>query len=350
MKSVGCLGLIAFTTAAIATWPVGAQEQQLTIASAGGAWQQAQRNAWYTPFAQKMGIKFSEEETSAGMARVQAMVQAHNVTNDVVTVDTAQVLAACDSGILVRLDWSKIAPRDSFLPGAARDCGMGLDVYGDILAYNTDVVNSDPPTSLLALFDTKRWPGKRGMQKIATNNLEWALEADGVPPDQVYKVLATPQGVDRAFARLDTIKKDIVWWQAGAQPPQLLASHEVVMTTAWNGRIQNPIDHEHAPFKIVWANEIIEYDMISIPKDSPHLDLAYKYLAYVAQPENNARLGVFIPYGPVVKDATEFVPKETLPKLPTGPDHMKDALPIDMEFWADYGQDLTKRFNEWLAK
>jgi putative spermidine/putrescine transport system substrate-binding protein len=349
MKSIGCPGLIAVLVAAIAGWPAVAQEQ-LTIASAGGAWQQAQRNAWYTPFAQKMGIKFNEEETSAGMARVQAMVQAHNVTDDVVTVDTAQVLAACDSGILVRLDWSKIAPRDGLLPGAARDCGMGLDVYGDILAYSTDVVKSDPPTSVLALFDTKRWPGQRGMQKIVPNNLEWALEADGVPLDQVYKVLATPQGVDRAFAKLDTIKNDIVWWQAGAQPPQLLASHEVVMTTAWNGRIQNPIEHEHAPFKIVWNNEIIEYDMISIPKGSPHLDLAYKYLAYVAQPENNARLGQFIPYGPVVKDAVKFVPPETLPKLPTAPDHMQDALPIDMEFWADYGQDLNKRFNAWLAK
>jgi len=161
MKPVVCLGLVALTAAATAGWPAGAQEQKLTIASAGGAWQQAQRNAWYTPFAQKMGIKFNEEETSAGMARVQAMVQAHNVTDDVVTVDTAQVLAACDSSILVKLDWNKIAPRDSFLPGAARDCGMGLDVYGDVLAYNTDVVKSDPPTSVLALFDTKRWPGKR---------------------------------------------------------------------------------------------------------------------------------------------------------------------------------------------
>src|SRR5689334_1996709 len=127
MKSLGCLGLVAFTVAAIAASQAGA-EDQLTIASAGGAWQQAQRNAWYAPFAQKMGIKFNEEETSAGMARVQAMVQAHNVTDDVVTVDTAQVLAACDSSILVKLDWNKIAPRDSFLPGAARDCGMGLDV------------------------------------------------------------------------------------------------------------------------------------------------------------------------------------------------------------------------------
>src|ERR1700722_14290077 len=170
---VMAVGLVAATSA-------GAQQQQLTIASAGGAWQQAQHNAWYAPFAKKMGIKFNEEETSAGMARVEAMVQAHNVTDDVVTVDTAQVLAACDSGILVRLDWSRIAPQDGFLPGAARDCGMGLDVYGDILAYNTDVTKNDPPTSVLALFDTNRCPGQRGMKKIPTNNLEWAL-----PPARV---------------------------------------------------------------------------------------------------------------------------------------------------------------------
>src|ERR1700722_6828808 len=110
------IAIVVMAAGLVAATSAGAQQQQLTIASAGGAWQQAQHNAWYAPFAKKMGIKFNEEETSAGMARVEAMVQAHNVTDDVVTVDTAQVLAACDSGILVRLDWSKIAPRDGFLP------------------------------------------------------------------------------------------------------------------------------------------------------------------------------------------------------------------------------------------
>ena len=40
--------------------------------------------------------------------------------------------------------------------------------------------------------------------------------ADGVPVADVYKVLGTPDGVDRAFKKLDTIKNDIVWWDAGA--------------------------------------------------------------------------------------------------------------------------------------
>ena len=348
MKPTRILGLASLATVLVIAAPAGAQ--QLTISSAGGAWQKAQHDAWYAPFAQKMGIKFIEEETTQGMARIQAMVQAKNVTDDVTTDDVSEAMSACDTGILERLDWAKIASRANFLPGAALDCGMALDVYGNVLAYNTDVIKSDPPTSVLALFDTKRWPGKRGMWKSVSRSLEWALEADGVPIEQVYKVLATPEGVDRAFRKLDTIKKDVVWWEAGAQPPQLLASHEVVMSTAWNGRIQNPIDKEHAPFKIVWDNQIIEYDMISIPKGSPHLDLAYKYLAYVAEPENNARLSQFIPYGPVLRGADKFVPAETNPKLPTAEDHLKNALVIDVEFWSDHGEDLTKRFNAWLAK
>lgn len=326
-----------------------AQAQELTISSAGGAWQAAQAKAWYDPFAKKMGITFHQEESTNGVAKVQAMEQAGNVTIDLVTVETATVLSGCDSGVLVQLDYSKIAERSKFLPGSALDCGMGLDVYGDVLAYDTTVLK-DGPTSVLALFDTTRFPGKRAMRKVPQGNLEWALMADGVAPADVYKVLATPAGVDRAFRKLDTIKKDIVWWTAGAQPPQLLASHEVVMTTAWNGRIQNPIDQDKAPFRIAWDNQILEYDMVSIPKGAKHLDLAYKYLAYIAQPQINGKLGDYIPYGPVRVDAAQYIPPDVLAKLPTAPDHMKNTLVANVEFWGDHGEDLTNRFNAWVAQ
>jgi putative spermidine/putrescine transport system substrate-binding protein len=322
---------------------------EITILSTGGAWQAAQRQAWFEPFAKKMGVKVNEQEYLGDLGKIRAMVETGDVPVDLVTVETATVLQGCDSGILLRLDYSKIADRSKFLPGTALDCGVGLDVYGDVLAYDSTVLK-DAPTSVLDIFDNKRFPGKRAMRKFPAQNLEWALMADGVPTADVYKVLATPEGVDRAFHKLDTIKQDIVWWDAGAQPPQLLASHEVVMTTAWNGRIQNAVDHDHKPFVIVWKDQIVEYDMIAIPKGTKNQDMAYKYLAHVAEPEVNAQLGRFIPYGPVRADATPFVPADVLPKLPTAPDHMKSYLVGNVEFWGDYGEDLVKRFNAWLAK
>jgi putative spermidine/putrescine transport system substrate-binding protein len=327
--------------------PVGAEE--LTIMATGGAWQAALHNAWFEPFAKKSGIKFNEQEYTGDLGKIKAMVETGDVPIDLVTVETSTVLQGCDAGVLVRLDYSKIADRSRYLPGTALDCGVGIDVYGDVLAYDTSVLK-EGPTSVLDIFDTKKFPGKRAMRKAPSQNLEWALMADGVPIADVYKVLATPEGVDRAFKKLDTIKKDIVWWDAGAQPPQLLASKEVVMTTAWNGRIQSAIDNDKRPFAIVFNDQIVEYDMIAIPKGAKNADLAYKYLAYVAEPEVGARLGRFIPYGPVLSDATPFVPKDVLPKLPTAPDHMKSYLVGNVEFWGDHGEDLVKRFNAWLAQ
>ena len=55
-------------------------------------------------------------------------------------------------------------------------------------------------------FDLGKFPGKRGMRKGAKANLEMALMADGVPAAEVYTVLGTDEGVDRAFAKLDTSK------------------------------------------------------------------------------------------------------------------------------------------------
>ena len=346
-RSATLFALAAATACAIFLQPAMAEE--LSIMASGGAWQDAQRKAWFEPFSAETGVKIVEQEYLGDLGKVKAMVDTGNVPIDLVTVETATVLQGCDAGILEVLDYSKIADRTKFLEGSALDCGVGLDAYGDILAYDPTVLK-DGPTSVLDIFDTTKFPGKRAMRKFPAQNLEWALMADGVAPSEVYEVLATPEGVERAFKKLDTIKADIVWWDAGAQPAQLLASQEVVMTTAWNGRIQNAIDTDAKPFQIVWDGQILEYDMIAIPKGAKNPELAYKYLAYISQPEINAKLASHITYGPVRTDATEFVAADALPKLPNAPEHMKTYLVADTEFWGDYGEDLVKRFNAWLAQ
>lgn len=40
-------------------------------------------------------------------------------------------------------------------------------------------------------------------------NLEFALLADGVKVEDVYRVLSTPAGVERAFAKLSELKPHI---------------------------------------------------------------------------------------------------------------------------------------------
>jgi hypothetical protein len=83
----------------------------------------------------------------------------------------------------------------------------------------------------------------------AKYTLEFALMADGVPVKDVYKVLASKEGQDRAFKKLDELKPNIQWWEAGAQPPQRVRlEHHVVVhhEQAVAGRGQETADQQVA--------------------------------------------------------------------------------------------------------
>jgi len=206
-------------------------------------------------------------------------------------------------------------------------------------------------------FDMEKFPGKRGLRKSPKVNLEFALMADGVAAKDVYEVLATPEGVDRAFKKLDTIKGDVVWWEAGAQPPQLLADGEVALTTAYNGRIFNAVAGEKKPFEIVWDGQVWDLDLWVIPKGSKNKDLAMDFLKFSTATEQLAAQASWISYGPARKSSSSLVGTYATdasidmgPQMPTNPANLTNAVQSNFEFWADNADQLTERFNAWLAK
>ncbi|HEU0220899.1 MAG TPA: extracellular solute-binding protein, partial [Paracoccaceae bacterium] len=201
----------------------------------------------------------------------------------------------------------------------------------------------------------EKFPGKRGLRKGAKANLEMALMADGVPANDVYELLLTPEGIDRAFAKLDSIKKDIVWWEAGAQPPQLLADGEVVMTTAYNGRIFGAQIGEGKPFQIVWDGQILDFDLWVIPKGSPNVEAALDFVKFSTDTQRLADQAKWISYGPARKSSAPLVglyqdgKTQMGPHMPTAPENLENALVNDFEFWADRDTELNERFAAWLA-
>jgi putative spermidine/putrescine transport system substrate-binding protein len=349
---LGFAGLLMTGVAVIAlsaAKPAAAQDA-LTVVSWGGAYQESQREAFIKPFQKDTGTKITEEEYNDEIAKIRAMVESGNVTWDVVDVDTDTGLAACAEGILETIDWNKLGlDRSKFIGGEINDCAVPNIVYATIIAYDTTKLNPGP-TTIADVFDLKKFPGKRGLRKDAFINLEWALIADGVPIADVYKVLNTPEGVDRAFKKLDTIKSEVVWWEAGAQPPQLLADGQVIMTSAWNGRIFNAVKKDGKPFKIVWDAQGFDWDWWAIPKGSPRLEAAYAFISYASQPDKMANQTKYISYGPANKDAIPNIEPSVLADLPTSPDNMKTVLIVDPLFWADKGEELLERFNAWLAQ
>lgn len=348
---------------ALAGMAFAASAQEVTVMSWGGAYTKSQVEAYHKPFTEQTGIKVNSVDADNPATPIKAQVEAGNVTVDVADIELADAVRLCDEGLLEVIDHSALpaAPdgtpaTDDFLAaGLVSDCAVPSIVWSTVVAYNTNNVEGTP-TSLADFYNLEKFPGKRGLRKDPTANLEMALIADGVPADEVYDLLATDEGVDRAFAKLDSIKSEIVWWEAGAQPPQLLADGEVVMSSAYNGRIFNAQVTENQPFNIIWDGQILDFDLFVIPKGAPNKDEAVKFISFATDTQRLADQAAWISYGPARKSSAPLVgmfndgKTKMGPHMPTAPENLKTALANDFEFWADHKVELTERFNAWLLQ
>ncbi|MBB5463391.1 ABC transporter substrate-binding protein [Paraburkholderia sp. Cpub6] len=321
----------------------------LTTVNYGGAVGNAEKAAWVEPFSKASGIPTIAIEYTGEMAKVKAMVDAKDVTWDVVEVESADIGRGCQDGLFEKLDWSKIAKKGDLVPGSVTPCAAGTFVWSTVLAYNPTLTKGTPQ-GWKDFWDVKKFPGKRGMKKEARYNLEFALMADGVPAKDVYTVLGTEAGVNRAFKKMDELKPHIQWWEAGAQPPQFLVAGDVSMSTAYNGRIDAAMRAGNKNLGISWDQSIYELDFFVIPKGSKNKDAAEKYIAYVLEPQAQAAFARHIPYGPTNRNALKLLDAAILENLPNSPKNGKTAIPNDVEFWTDHGDGLEQRFTAWAAK
>ncbi|MDE1184881.1 MAG: ABC transporter substrate-binding protein [Pantoea sp.] len=331
-----------------ATIALQAQAETLTVISFGGTNKDAQDKAFYKPFTAAGKGTIDAGEYNGEMARIRAMVETKQVGWDVVELETPELLRGCDEGLFETLDWSKLGNKSDFIPGSVSECGAGIFVWSTVLTYDADKLKT-APTSWADFWDVKKFPGKRALRKSAKYTLEIALMADGVKREDVYKVLATPAGVDRAFKKLDELKPNIQWWESGAQPLQWLVSGDVVMASAYNGRVGTAQAEGHN-FKIVWDGGLYDLDNWAIVKGSKHKALAEQFIAFANQPENQKVYAENIPYGPTNIKAGALLAPERLKQLPTSPDNLAKSVQVDANFWLEHGEELEQRFNSWAAK
>lgn len=322
-------------------------DDQLTIVSWGGAYQTMLRKAFFEPFTKDTGIKVIEDVWNAETSKVRAMVDTKTVTWDVVGIG-AGIRQMCDQGLIETIDWKRLGLDPAkFGEAGKQTCGLPMHTTAIVVAYDKDKL-PDGPKTIADLFDTKKFPGKRALQNRALSNIEWALIADGVPTKDVYKVLNTPEGIDRAFKKLDTIKKDVVWWTSWSQPAQLLSDGQVVMAASGQSAIYDANKNSGKHLEIMWDAPLLALDFWVIPKGSPHLDAAYKFLAFFGTAQAQASITHYMPLSPANKDALALVDPAMEPYLASS--HMGNALAFDTAFWNEKGGELNERFAAWLAK
>ena len=340
-----------------------AQEQSLTLVSWGGAYTRACVDGYIERFEQETGIDVKIEDYNGGLAQIRAQVDVGNVYWDVVDMELPDMVRGCDEGLLTPIDIDEMAPGADGTPAAddlpedgITECGPTNIYYSTVVVYNDGRIGATKPTTIADFFDLEKFPGRRGMRRSPLTNLEFALMADGVPLDQVYATLDTEAGVGRAFRKLDTIKDQIVWWEAGAQPPQMLADGEVVMTTAYNGRIFNAQNLEGQPFVIVWDGQLLDTGGVVIVEGTRNLEAAKMFVRFANTARAMADVGRYISYSPTRRSAMPLISThaetgiDMSSHMPTSPENAARALHNDWEWWSDNGEEMNERFSTWLAR
>ncbi|MCU9847297.1 extracellular solute-binding protein [Defluviimonas sp. WL0024] len=340
----------------------------LTLVSWGGAYQTSQLKAYAEPYmAEHPDVNIIWDESSAeAVAKLRAMNEAGNITWDLVDVTVSDSIRLCDEGLAREIDFdTELAPAPDGTPASEdfgatlnNDCFVPQIVYSTTFGYRTDLVGDTPPTSVCDIFDLEKFPGKRSLQKRPIDNVEWALFCDGVAKEEIYNVLSTDEGQAQAFAKLDTIKDQVVWWTAGAETPQLLADGEVVMGSTFNGRLFSAIAEQNQPIGMLWDMQSYDLDGWIVPaglseeKEAAVMD----FLKFATDTQRLADQAKYISYGPARASSAPLVGQhadlgiDMAPHMPTDPANATNPHIYDYSWWADNRDDLDAKFQAWLAQ
>jgi len=343
----------------------------VVVASWGGAYTESQKLGYGDPSAKKLGIPIDWVDYSGGLSEVKAQKEAGAITWDIMDVYAMDTINGCDEGLFVEFNFDKDFPpapdgtpaSQDFFTTMPSKCAVGNILYSWTYGYHDEKIGSNKPKTIKDFFNTKKWPGKRGIYKTAMHNLEMALMADGVVSGKLYDILETDAGLERAFNKIKELCTDpkggCVFWSAGAKPPELLMQEEVVMSTGWNGRFFNAEIGEGAPIKQVWDAQGLDYQYMSVVKGGPNEADAMKAIAEMTSTEGLAGSAKYIAYAPWRKSSLKIIEAgepwykdgktNMLPQMPTAPDNTKNYFLVDPIFWADNSTEIGEKWEAMKA-
>ena len=198
------------------------------------------------------------------------------------------------------------------------------------------------PQSWADFWNVREFPGKRGLRKGAKYTLEVALLADGVKAEDLYKVLATPEG--SAAPSPSSTSSNRTSSGGGRRPAAAMAGGRRRGDERGLQRAHRRCAEGGVKLAIVWPGSLYDPEYWAVVKGTPNKALAEKFIAFASQPQTQKVFSEQIPYGPVHKGTLALLPKTVQEVLPTAPANLEGARAVDAEFWVDHGEELEQRF------
>jgi putative spermidine/putrescine transport system substrate-binding protein len=330
--------------ASMVAGPAFAQQGQVTFTSWGGAFQDALRSAMLTPAGQVLGLAIKEDTTN-GIQDIRAQITARRVVWDVTEQELPTAETLKRENALEPLDYSVINT-DGIPRELVNSHYVGFVNFTKVIAWQGSTYGENGPKTWADFWDVKNFPGKRSLQQQVNYALEAATMAQGVAIPDVYKVLATKEGMDRAWAKLEEIAPHItVWYRGGSQSAQLLRDGEVDIIHMGHNRVESVISSGK---KVNYRFEggTMDIDALMVPRGAPNRANAMRLINELLKPEPQARLAKAMPLGPVNTNAfkTGILTEAEALKVNTHPDNIGKQLLVDPNFYVGRLDVLTERF------
>jgi putative spermidine/putrescine transport system substrate-binding protein len=358
MKINPRLYLMAILCAIAARSPLHAE---VNFASWGGAYEVSQQKAYVDTW---QGGTVNFIKYSGGLDEIRAQVSSGKVTWDIVDVLPHDARQGCDEGLFEELDRDIFKPAadgtpmdDDVMVQVPNNCVVPLTYWSYVPFYQQGQYKGSQPSSIADFFDVKKFPGKRGIRSWPDGLIEMALAADGVPVSQVYQVMDTEDGIDRAFRVLDRIRDERVFWTRGSESLQLVKSGEVAMSLAYNGRIGAAVLSQDEKFITIWDGQVLEEEWLVMLKGAPHKKEALKFLIHTSAPEQQAGQAHYINYGPMRASAFDIIRagepwfhngKYVMEHMPNRPELMARTIVANPDWWAEHGKAVAERYANWM--
>ncbi|MEV7232141.1 extracellular solute-binding protein [Polymorphospora sp. NPDC051019] len=319
----------------------GDEKGSITYAGFGGTYEEAVKAALFDPYSKDADIKVLFDSSGSDVAKLVQMSKSGSMTLDLIDAEDSSLAQFMAADILQPIDSKSL---DGFAdPSAVTEHSVPWYTFSRNLYWNKDDVPGGVK-SWADLFDTQRVPGKRGMVGLPWGILEGALIADGVPVDRLY-----PLDLNRAFAKLDTIRNDTIFFPSNGDLQNAISQGEIALGYGNLARIKSIAQSGAVPLEYTWEGAVLSVQQLVIPKGAPNESAAFDAIKYSLRPEAQKAIMDKLGYTPSQQSVLDGLDADTRADLPGTPETVSgETFRIDVEWWSANGADVLKRWQDWL--
>ena len=111
-----------------------AMADSLTVATWGGTFTENQRKAVFDPFAKESGNEVLDAVYNGGLGQLRAMAETGDAKWDVIQMEAADLVLACEEGLIEPIDAARIEAAAA-LGDAISECGVGALGWSVVIGY-----------------------------------------------------------------------------------------------------------------------------------------------------------------------------------------------------------------------